>query len=109
MTTTPTLLSTEEVSARTGISFRMLDHWRRHGAIHPSQPSTGSGSYAGYSQKDAAIIEAIGRVRRDLLSLHVTPTHQLVAELWHHLTTWNTAELHTGTVNITVHLDKGEQ
>jgi hypothetical protein len=109
MTTTPTLQSSTDICQQLDIPYQRLHRWTAKGAITPTQPSTGTGSRTGWSTDDATRLAAIIRVYNDLNTLGIDCPWQLVAELWHHLTTWNTAELHTDTVTITVHLEKGEQ
>ena len=74
-----TLHSARAVSKRIGVSYRVLDHWQRSGAIPTRRPANGYGSAVGYSPGDIANLAAIATVRRDLAALGVEMSVDLVA------------------------------
>lgn len=53
-TLTATMYSTDEVAARTGLSYRMIDYWirSRPDVFAPAQSARGSGSQRRFSETD---------------------------------------------------------
>jgi len=57
-----TLLSSTEVCARAGCSYRQLDYWVRHGAVTPTVAATGSGTQRGFTEADVVAVRAAARL-----------------------------------------------
>lgn len=56
------LLGSDEVCARTHVSFRQLHYWMARGWFTPAVPGRGPGSRAGYSDRDLSTLWLISRL-----------------------------------------------
>lgn len=60
---------TSEILARTGITYRQLDHWTRRGWLHPDHPLKGCGSRREWTNNE---IEVAARMAQ-LVKAGLTP------------------------------------
>lgn len=54
--------SSLEVIAGTGVSYRQLDYWTRHGWITPTVAANGSGSYRRWAKADRQRLVRLGQL-----------------------------------------------
>ena len=102
----PALISSDDALRRIGhtIPYSILHRWTHDGHVTPTQPAQGTGSRIGWSARDVAALEAIGRVRRDFNSSGTPCTPKVIRELWDQLDVADTATIVTDTFTISVRL-----
>lgn len=59
---TATLLSTEEVCEITGLTYRQLDYYTRHGVVAPAVEARGSGTRRGWLDEQVPQIMVVASV-----------------------------------------------
>lgn len=57
-------ITSQQVAATAGATYRQLDHWVRTGLLHPQIPANGSGTQRRWSLDDAVRAAAIAKLRR---------------------------------------------
>lgn len=58
------MISTDEVAAATGTTYREIDHWVRKGYVNASQPAKGSGHPRGFSVEDVIFAACVATLVR---------------------------------------------
>lgn len=57
------MLTSHELAAATGLTYRQVDHWTRLGVLQPDVPAEGSGSAREWSDHEARIATVLCRLR----------------------------------------------
>jgi MerR HTH family regulatory protein len=99
-------LTSMDVIDGTGLTYRQLSHWVRHGAVWPTRQGHGTGNHHRWSDDDRHRLRAIARVLDDLSNLGLNlPSHAFVRRLWQALDDTTYAELISGTITIRLGLE----
>jgi Na+(H+)/acetate symporter ActP len=64
-------LSSAQVCARAGVTYRQLDHWSRLGLVRPTVDSSGSGTQRQWDATSVAVVAVAGRLARLGAPAHV--------------------------------------
>ena len=59
------MITSIELSALTGLSYRQIDYWTRRGVLRPELAANGSGSHRGWSEAEAWFALLVCRLHDD--------------------------------------------
>lgn len=59
-----TMLTTKEMTLRSGATYRQLDYWTRQGVLTPVIPASGTGTRRAFSQRQVRVVRMVADLAR---------------------------------------------
>ncbi len=86
-------------------TYRQIDYWCRAGLLGADKQNLGSGRPRTWTDHELAKLRSLHRISRDLNSLGLRLTGDVIARVWHQLDDAPTATITEGGITITAEID----